>query len=432
MSNLKILLGSATMPDSKSFIPLFFDNLLPVLKNKINVQMIWLVYTPERLSLPLPIFPDTTILDIHNYENALQVLQKEKPDIIFASASWDLMDYALSSAAKSLKIPVVTQFMVESYFDQTLSQKLISYSKRFFENTTPTDISTNKKKFMKRGRFFIYKYAFLLKTQYSIHHNILQTLKTFFIIFKKIINDYKIVHDSRFANTIHWLQSESLIEPLIHAGFERSSLIVTGNPMFDEAFKKLQNLNSVPKKERKIRILFAPSTLYEHGLWTRQQRDDTIKQITKAILEHKNEISLKIKIHPSSAILSEYKSLVHSIDETIEICQNGDILDLLYDTDVVITFGYTFVSTYSIISKKPLIICNFFDSLKDDLVQKQIALECTQPSSLIEIIHQSISKRMEYEQKCDDYIKHYFYKSDGLAAERISDSILKLVKNKLE
>ena len=432
MSYLKIMLGSATMPDSKSFIPLFFDNLLPVLKSKINVQMVWLVYKPDKLDLPLPIFPDTSILDIHNYENALQVLQKEKPDIIFASASWDLIDYALSSAAKSLKIPVVTQFMIESFFTQSFNQKLISYTKRFFENTTPTDTSTSKKKFMKRGKFFIYKYIFLLKTHYSIHHNIFQTLKVFFIILKKILNDYKIVYDSRFSNTIHWLQSESLIETLVKAGFKRSSLVVTGNPMFDEAFKKIQNWKSKSEKRNKICILLAPSTLYEHGMWTRQQRDDTIKQIIKTILEHNNELSLKIKIHPSSANFLEYKTLVHDIDESIEINQQGNILDLLYDSDVVITFGYTFVDTYSIISKKPLIICNFFDSPKDDFVKEQIAIECTSTSSLLENIYQSISKKNEYEEKCNDYMKNYFYKPDGLAAERISNSVIELIKHKLE
>ena len=65
-------------------------------------------------------------------------------------------------------------------------------------------------------------------------------------------------------------------------------------------------------------------------------------------------------------------------------------------------------------------------------MQKGIALECTTSSSIIKIIHQAISKNMEYEQKCNDYIKNYFYKSDGLAAERISNSVLELVKNKLE
>ena len=185
MSSLKILLGSAAMPDSKSFIPLFIDNLLPALQSKMDINMVWLIYKPDKLELPFPTYQDTTILDIHNYENALEVLQKEKPDVIFASASWDLMDYALSSAGKFLNIPVASPFMIESIFDQDVTQKLASYAKRFFENSTPTDTIQSKKRFMKRGRFFIYKYIFLLKTQFAIHHSISQLISYVFSYFKK-------------------------------------------------------------------------------------------------------------------------------------------------------------------------------------------------------------------------------------------------------
>jgi len=432
MSDLKILLGSVTFPDDKSFIPLFFDNLLSVLKNKIDVEMIWLIYKSEKLDIPLPIFPDAKILDIHNYKNALEVLQQEKPDMVFASASWDLMDYAISSAAKFLGIPVVTQFMIESFFEQSATQKITSYTKRFFENSTPSDVSTSKKKFMKRGRFFIYKYFFLLKTHFSINHSMFQTLKIFFIILKKILSDYKSIYDSRFANTIHWLQSESLVKPLIEAGFEKSSLIVTGNPMFDGAFQQVNDWQIVSNKKNKIRILLAPSTLYEHGIWTRQQRDQSIQEICKIILKNQNEFCLKIKIHPSSANFLEYQKIIDKIDKNIEIIQDGDILELLYESDIVITFGYTFVSTYSVISKKPLVICNFFEDLDDDFIKKQIAFECKKPFSLIDVIHQAISKNDEYEKKCDDYIKNYFFKPDGKAGERISNSILELIKKKTE
>ena len=200
--------------------------------------------------------------------------------------------------------------------------------------------------------------------------------------------------------------------------------------MFDGAFQKIQNWVSKPKEDIKIRVLFAPSTLYEHGLWTRQQRDDSIKQIIRELTENNDKISLKVKIHPSSANLSEYQSLVHAIDKNIEIHQQGDILDLLYDADIVITFGFTFVNTYALISKKPIIVCNFFDGNKDDFVQKEIALECNSSVYLAKTIHQALSKNPEYEQKCDEYIKNFFYKPDGLAAERISTSIVKLIKNK--
>ena len=112
----------------------------------------------------------------------------------------------------------------------------------------------------------------------------------------------------RFANTIHFLDNEKTLKIFLEGGFERSSLVVTGNPMYDSIFNKLSK--TLPaKKDGTTRVLFAPSTLYEHGFWTREQRDFAVKEVVKKIVENKNEMSLVVKIHPSSSILSEYESL---------------------------------------------------------------------------------------------------------------------------
>src|SRR5438309_8718355 len=106
MNILKILIPLHTMPDTKSVITMFFENLLPVIKNRTKVQIMWLVYTPEKLPFIQQNNSEDIILDIHNYKNALDVIQKEKPDIIYASETWQFIDYALSSTAKIFHIPV--------------------------------------------------------------------------------------------------------------------------------------------------------------------------------------------------------------------------------------------------------------------------------------------------------------------------------------
>ena len=110
MNRIKILASLHTMPNIKSINTLFFENLLPVLRKRMPVHMVWLVYQPERLNLSLQNDPNTTMLDIHDYENAVKVIQKENPDIIVADASSGLIDYAISTAGKSLGIPVVSGF----------------------------------------------------------------------------------------------------------------------------------------------------------------------------------------------------------------------------------------------------------------------------------------------------------------------------------
>jgi hypothetical protein len=431
MKTLKILTSLYTLPTSESIIPLFFKNLLPILKKYTSVEIIWLVYTPEKLNLSLyKNDQNNKILDIHNYDNVMDVLQQEKPDLIFARASWDLIEFALSAAGKSLNIPVASLFMNEFAVIETSTRKITSNMKRFFQSSTPTDTETSKKQFMKRGRFFIYKYLFCLKTQFAINHNIIQTIKSFFIILHAILIDYKQLYNSRFSNSVHWLQSETMIEPLIDSGFEKSSLIVTGNPIYDAAFKKIKNWKLLDSNGDKIRVLFAPSTLYEHGVWTREQRDTAIKETVTKILENKNKMSLVIKIHPSSANLSEYKSIIHKIDPSIQILQDGNFLDLLFDADVVITFGYTTVDVFTILAKKPIVICNYFNTKVDEASQQVPSLECRDPNLLVEIINTSLSQKISYEQKYDDFIKDFFYMSDGLASERICDSIMKIIKNK--
>ena len=54
--------------------------------------------------------------------------------------------------------------------------------------------------------------------------------------------------DSRFATTLHFLEDKKLQKSLIESGFEKSTLLVTGNPMFDESLKKSLVLKNLFKK----------------------------------------------------------------------------------------------------------------------------------------------------------------------------------------
>ena len=82
MQSIRILVPTHVIPETKSVITLFFENLLPVLKQHANIHIIWLVYQPERINQSQKISEDTTVIDIHDYGNAIELLQKQKPDII--------------------------------------------------------------------------------------------------------------------------------------------------------------------------------------------------------------------------------------------------------------------------------------------------------------------------------------------------------------
>lgn len=110
MQKIHILIPLHTLPSIQSYKTIMFDNLLPALRNKSNVYVTWIVYQADKLNSFLPNKYDESILDIHSYANAVKLLENIKPDIIYANATWDLIDYAFSSAGKFLNIPVIGGF----------------------------------------------------------------------------------------------------------------------------------------------------------------------------------------------------------------------------------------------------------------------------------------------------------------------------------
>ena len=427
MESIKILIPTHVTPDTKSIVTLFFENLLPILEQYVHVHVVWFVYQPERIKDLKKISDNITILDIHDYDNAVELLQKQKPDIIFTSATKAFVDYAISTAAKSLDIPTFSMFWSDWYFYTTSQIKYATLNiSRFFQSSIPTDTDKDQKKPMRRGLFFLAKYLFLAKTQKAVRMNFAQIISNFCMLLKRSISDT--ATDSRFASTLHFLEDEKLQNTLVASGFDKSTLLVTGNPIFDKSLQKSSKQDNFFKQDGEKKILLAPSTLYEHGFWNQEQRDFAIKEIVKSIYQNDN-MSITVKIHPSTSILSEYVSIINPIDTSIPVYQKGDIQEFLENIDLVITFLSSTTEVYAIIARKPVIICNFFQSEKDMLVKRGLAVECTDPSKLIESIEKALHNS-EYEKKRDDFIREFLFKADGHASERICDAILKLLNKK--
>jgi len=423
MPPLRILVPIHTMPNITSVTVVFFENLLSLLKTMTDVHVIWLVYTPERLSPTAQKNPDITILDIHNYKNALEVIQLEKPDIIYANETWSFIDHAISSAAKLFNIPTFCMVYSDIWIKKNTTTNIISNANRFFQSSIPTDTKQNKKKFMRRGRFYIYKYIFLLRTMMAIKTNRLQTL---FTIWKFVLLDR--LHPRFDNDTIQFLENESLLKQRLDIGFKRSNLVVTGNPIYDTAFKKLTNTKPSIKKGGLIQVLLAPSTLYEHGFWTSKQRDIAIKETLTKILENRKEMSVIVKIHPSTSVLSEYQSIINSIDPSVPVYQKGDIQEFLEHADVIVSFQSSTTEVYALLAKKPIIICNFFNLQGDVFLERNLVTECKNPSDLVKSIHQALSSNPVSEQMRKDFIREFMYKWDGCAAERICGKIMSLLE----
>ena len=282
---------------------------------------------------------------------------------------------------------------------------------------TKRDENNNKIAF--RGRFFLFKYMFLLKTKIRLRESIFSTL---FNLWSYILSGN---NHSKFApDTIQFLENEQLIQPLINLGFQKSNLIVTGNPMYDSFFqqiKKSTELNN-PKK-----ILFAPSTLYEHGFCSLKDQNFTTQQIVKKISENSDKFKLLVKIHPSTSSISEYETLIHQIDPNIPIFQKGGIEDYLDDVDIVISSQTSTAEIYALLAHKKIVICNFFDSEIDLLVKEGIAISCSKPNMILSSLDDSIQLDT-YDFARNNFIKKFMYKLDGNSSKRILDNLITILE----
>lgn len=420
MNSIKILIPIHTLPDVESVTTLELNNLISFLKTKFNVEIFWFVYTATKLKQNNEL-DSSTIFDIHNFKNAVEVIEKLKPNLIYSSPFYSFIDYSFSSAAQKFNIPVFCILHGRDPFSdkKTTTQTIQSNFTRFLETSIPTDQETDKKIFLKRGRFFIYKYLFLLKTKLKLKTSVFDTL---FLIWKYILTDTN--HSKYGKNIFQFLENNELFITQIQSGFDKSNLFITGNPMYDKLFKKLSQ-NTI-KNNNFTNVLFLPSTLYEHGFWTLKQRNIVLEEITTKI-SLDSTFNLSVKIHPSTSNLQDYSSIIHSINPSIQISQKGSIEKFLQDNDIVISSQSSTAEVYALLANKRIVICDFFNSQNEDIFVKQgIAVSCKNPSEIISSIKKAKTLK-SYDENRRKFIDNFLFKWDGKSSERITNHLTEIL-----
>ena len=417
------------MPEEVSVITLFFKNLTDYLKTKRKVKMIWLVSQPEKISNIPQENSEDIILDIHDFDNAVDAMKQTKPHLVYCEETYEFRHYASLIAAKFLKIPVFGGYGAEIPFQIKKKTIWISYFKRFFQSSIPTQ-KKQKKQFMKRGRYFFYKYNFLANTQKAIGQNYKKIIQDFFMFLNFWMRPNSLPTsaghvpiDVRFVCDLHWVENKKLFDLLIREGYDKNTLFVTGDPKYDHTIRKIKSIKN-RNKEEEIKVLFVTSNLYEHGFWSKQRRDYVIKNIVKEIIRNKKRVSLKIKIHPTNENILEYQEIINKIDPSIEIIQKGEFLEQLYDSDIVVSFpAGASVCTYTTIARKPLLICNFFND-KWLFLEKKIATECKDPVNLMQNIEEALKNNPQMLKRIEDFVHESLYKDDGLSSKRFGDELI--------
>ena len=426
---LTILTPIHITPDIRSYRTHSFKNILKYLNKITEVQIVWLVYKPEKIDVKKYSDKNNIVLDIHDFENAVDVIKKIQPNIIWAAPTLNLPDFALSIAGKKLGIPVVGELVTELFFNDNDFNVLKTYVVSFFEKIVPTDILDQDKKFMKRGRFFMYKLLFLIKTQKKIKWTFFKILKYFFILIKAHMTVHKDIHNPKFACDIHFVETKKLVKKLIRKGYDEEKIIVTGIPMYDDVIEQIKKFEKTKKNSSKKNILFLTHAMYEHGMWTKEQRNSLIKKVITELSKQGDNYNITVKIHPSSEQLLDYESIIHKINRTVKIIQQGDILEYILNADVIISYSGSSSLVYALMCNKPIIICNFYNLKKDIFIDGKVALSCKNEKEVKKTIEMVGKESFVKKEDFEKFIEEYFHKLDGKASERIGNEILKIVQN---
>ena len=199
----KILVSHYALPEIKSFRTLIFEQVLPFLKDR-DVEVEWFIYMPDRIKPHLQKNEKYKVLDFHDYDNAVDLVRDVKPDIIYAAAYPIAPDIAIRLAGKHFKIPVVADVVSQAVSEDRLRKMIRTNISGFFQNSVSTDTNENEKQFMRRGKFWINKYLFLLRTQLVVKMSLLKIIEDFFRFFLahakwKNLNDPKFAVDYLFV-----------------------------------------------------------------------------------------------------------------------------------------------------------------------------------------------------------------------------------------
>lgn len=427
---MKILVPTPVPPNLRSSRIDYVNSISNELIKKTNVEIFWFVYMASKTNVNTT--NDEKILDIHSFQNGVELLNYSKPDLILVNESIEPIQYSLSLAAKFLKIPIVAFYLAD--YNEMLnihdSQNFFheSYFKKFEKilrlSLLSKNIAENKKYFLPRIRFHLYKKNFLKKTIKSIGKN---NIEKFHIRYKGKNNTYLI----NTLPNLCILSNNSWVKYLKKIGISENKIAVTGNPIYDSLFTILkQDLKK--KNKSKTSILIVTDSLYEHGFWSKNKRDFVLKSILQTLNSHSG-ISFALKIHPSSENLSYYQSLIHSLKVNVPIYQKEILFDLIHDFDLVLTYGYSAAHTQIVCAEKKMILYDVNLHLPkmqliDAGIKSGFVKICTDINDLIKIINELQNHNVLINEEFIKEREKMTFKFDGNSSERICNEFLNLLE----
>jgi len=389
------------------------------LRKKIELEDIWILVEPSL---------DKTTLDKldfnyknfeeYNTENILEILQKEKPDVITISNDYDFFIRAFIPAAKFLKIPIVMLLLISTPTNYLEKMDLVMMQGK---------ISVHKNKISS----ILHRFKFLIKTYRITKHSIFEIFK---LVFNELfISIFRYHPWGEGGCDLVLVVGDDWKKTLEHKKI-KSKIIVTGWPALDHVHNKILELEKKSKTNKKFKIVLMTAPMIEHGLWSFQEWEKTLDAITNEIKTNFAESEFVIKIHPSSENIPRYQKYLKERNLEISLYQKEDLMDVIFDADIVLTYAQSNGIIEAACMKKPVIVVNLFKYPIDKMpfLKEGLAYEIQNiqdlKKAILDISNNNVKDRL------DQYISRYLYKFDGKSSERMADEIIKFVqeyKNRL-
>lgn len=423
---MKIVVFTTVTPNKKNLRIQYFEILIGELRKTVPVHVSWIVSQPDIFTTIQE--KNQTIYSIREFSNGVDLMKKLEPDLVLVSIRKESIQYAASLASNFLKIPLVSFTGAKIDFRKTEDLKKNRTVQHLLSNRVPMD-SESQTKFLRRGRFFLYKYSFLVKTKFSVKYN-------FFKIIKSIFNDffiYALDKSLPFSDLpeLYLLHHESQIKRFTEQGIDSKKMIVIGNLLLDRINKKTRIKNNFSLDTKNTNVLIVTDSLFEHGVWTYNQRDEFLKKLFLT-LKQDNSIKFSIKIHPVSENIEYYQKLLSELSIYANIYQSEDLWDLIYDYDVVLSYGYSNAHTEISFSGKKLILLKthiqfpLMDLIEVGKLSGHVK-DCENFQKLNQLINELKQKKIILSNNFIQEREKLFYKNDGKSAQRGSDAILNLL-----
>ncbi len=408
---IKIIVVYHNFPNVRGFTTVLFNNIMPILRKKMEIEIVWVIHSNTKIS-EYKCEKNERVIRMNDYSNAYEILEKEKPDLIYLIPGLNTPDYAFSIAAKSLKIFRIGGEMGNLLF--TKRSKMGSLAQ----------MKTNKKDRTLQLQNFLSLNKFLINTQRKAGWNYFKIFRDFCSIFPMYFGSGP-EFSPKFELDMHFLDSEHTFKTCTNLGFEKSKLIVTGNPSFDEMFQSLKTYKNKNQKDKK-NILILTALVYASSVKKALSQRNLFVQETINVIP-KDEFDVVVKIHPTYENLKDFTNIIGTNNSSVKVTQNTNLAELIQKADIIITPVSGTSAVCALIVRKPIIIWNVFNVENDALIQNELVLQCNDKKSILGQIRKA-EKWLPTEEKIEQFMREFFYLTDGKASERIADGILNFLK----